>query len=411
MWIVHGTSHSEAGSGRHRNQDACFVDDELGLYAVADGFGGHPAGEIASGAAIATLQRTVRHAGDELQRLRESADTLATTHLLEHAILEACSEVHAMGKTRPEWGGMCTSLTAVLIIGERAVVAHVGNSRLYLARGGDIHQLTAEHTLAAELARSGAVSTTGVHEHPLSHVLTRAIGSHEAVLVDTMIVELLRDDRMILTTRGGAEYFDLRPQQGRELLEDLPLDELPERLVNAAREFGTGGDLTIVTIGGAPGQEVTETSDTRRRLNAVGSPFLFEGMSLPELTHVLNVCTMTTYLPGEIVVAKGDPLDGLLMGLDGRFELVRRDEVLETFTGGNHAGATALLIPRAARATLRAVTPGRILTLTPEGFRALAQQRPHLGSRLMERLATRLSHELEEARASGAGQQHGPGLL
>ena len=306
MWTVQGIGATEARPGHSRNEDIFLVDDAQGLYAVADGFGGHPAGEVASAAAVATAARALR-----AQRAATDPDALDLTGSLERAVQHACGEVYAMAAARPEWGGMCCSLTLALVVGEQAAVAHVGNSRLYLVRRGSLHRLTTDHTLPAALASSGAIPADEATAHPFSHVLTRSIGSHEAVLVDTLVFDLAPGDRLLLCTRGLANLLDAAPELVIEAVEDQDLDGLAQWLIDQANTREPEGDLSAVVIAAGPQDGDVEGTDTHRKLGALGAPFLFEALELPQLSQILAACTLEAYGPGEVVVATGAPLDRL----------------------------------------------------------------------------------------------------
>ena len=400
MWTVQGIGATEARPGHSRNEDIFLVDDAQGLYAVADGFGGHPAGEVASAAAVATAARALR-----AQRAATDPDALDLTGSLERAVQHACGEVYAMAAARPEWGGMCCSLTLALVVGEQAAVAHVGNSRLYLVRRGSLHRLTTDHTLPAALASSGAIPADEATAHPFSHVLTRSIGSHEAVLVDTLVFDLAPGDRLLLCTRGLANLLDAAPELVIEAVEDQDLDGLAQWLIDQANTREPEGDLSAVVIAAGPQDGDVEGTDTHRKLGALGAPFLFEALELPQLSQILAACTLEAYGPGEVVVATGAPLDRLLIGLDGRFVISRDAEELGALGAGGVAGAASLLVPRAARATLTAATPARLLAIRSEDYRTLVQRRPRLGALLMERLARRLSEEMELLRGGDGGAE------
>src|SRR5262245_16545843 len=135
---------SDIGRKRKRNEDAHVVAPELGLYAVADGMGGHNAGDVASNRAIEVVRVFL---GEHIDDLRAFADDpaptqgAATSHLVVSAIQAACAEVHRMGAADPRLRGMGSTFVAMVVAGSRAVVAHVGDSRLYLHRAGALHLL------------------------------------------------------------------------------------------------------------------------------------------------------------------------------------------------------------------------------------------------------------------------------
>ena len=136
---------------RDNNEDSFLVDEQLQLYLVADGVGGHQAGEVASATAVKVAQRelTKWHADG-----RKASNMSAA---VSQAIEAACAEVHRLAKESSRRAGMGTTMTLLLVDGNRGVMGHVGDSRLYLVRDGRVEQISADHTLAAELYRGGLI--------------------------------------------------------------------------------------------------------------------------------------------------------------------------------------------------------------------------------------------------------------
>jgi serine/threonine protein phosphatase PrpC len=150
---------TDVGKVRDHNEDNFLVDKKLSLFIVADGMGGHAAGEVASAIAVRTVH-------DELKREKELLDDYAagatgaskvTTKdvvaLLEHAVQRACSKIHEEARVDPAKRGMGTTLSSLLVVGHQGFIAHVGDSRIYLARGPRIQQVTEDHTVYNELIK------------------------------------------------------------------------------------------------------------------------------------------------------------------------------------------------------------------------------------------------------------------
>jgi PPM family protein phosphatase len=195
-FAARGTGISETGRVRETNEDRILMLDDIGggsaLYAVADGLGGHAAGDVASDLAVATLR------ADIPQLLSQGIDPAeAVVRGLRHA-----NEVIRTEAGAPDRRGMATTCTAVMITGSQAVVAHVGDSRAYLIRGRGIRQLTTDHTLVGEFVRRGSLDPKDAEDHAQRHVLTRALGAAEEVLLETESVALLAGDVLVLTSDG-----------------------------------------------------------------------------------------------------------------------------------------------------------------------------------------------------------------
>ena len=227
---------TDAGKVRRNNEDALLLGEgkDETLFAVADGIGGFEAGEVASSIAVRVLE------------------DLEPGAPFEAAIQEANRQILAVGRGDEKLSGMGTTLVAVRFGGtqERPVaeIAHVGDSRAYLLRGGDLRPLTEDHSLVAELVRSGDLTRDQAAEHPQKNLITRALGAEEEVDVDTAVLPVDAGDRILLCSDGLS---DLVPEAMiSEILADSPEDpETPaRRLLSAALDAGGTDNVTVVVV-------------------------------------------------------------------------------------------------------------------------------------------------------------------
>src|SRR5690606_19523588 len=160
------------------------ADDDIGLYVVSDGMGGHAAGDVASRKAIEVVARHVRDQRELLERVRGGlvSESMLTTVAVA-AVTEACRAVFRQAEEAPELSGMGCTLTVLLMGRRRAAMAHVGDSRLYVQRDGYVRQLSVDHSLAQELVRLGIISAMEAEFVPEGNSLTRAVGIKETVIV------------------------------------------------------------------------------------------------------------------------------------------------------------------------------------------------------------------------------------
>ncbi len=177
---------TSAGSGPDGNEDAYLVDDAMGLIAVADGMGGHRAGEVASATALEALRAAINGG----RPLRESIE-------------DANDAVYTKSLTDTSLRGMGTTLTAgTLVAGGTLLVGHVGDSRAYLLHDGELRQVTNDHSLVEELVREGRLTADEAAVHPQRSIITRALGVDASVEVDVYPVELVPGDRLLLCSDG-----------------------------------------------------------------------------------------------------------------------------------------------------------------------------------------------------------------
>ena len=190
---LRGAARTDVGLRRRANEDTFALVPELGLYLVADGMGGHTAGQVASELAAEAAVRAVR-------TLEGASASL--TDKLRYALAAANREILATAKAKPEFAGMGTTLVALLAAEERIALAHVGDSRAYLIRGGKIRQLTDDHSLVAELVRRREISENAARGHPHRHVLTRALGVRRSVEPDLAELTPAVLDTFVLCSDG-----------------------------------------------------------------------------------------------------------------------------------------------------------------------------------------------------------------
>jgi protein phosphatase len=201
--------------GRHRkgNEDAFFHDDKLGLYIVADGMGGHAAGEVASNEAVDTIHGMVRRGlvslGEPIAEPLTERRARAACRLLEGAIQAATYLLFAIAELDPSKSGMGTTISAALLLGDSIVTGQVGDSRIYHVRGSEARQVTEDHTLIAWQVKQGLISEEEAATSPQRNVITRAVGNRDYVEVDTSVFSVEPGDRILLCSDGLHGYVSL----------------------------------------------------------------------------------------------------------------------------------------------------------------------------------------------------------
>jgi PPM family protein phosphatase len=240
---------SDIGGVRERNEDAAHADLAGQLFMVADGIGGHVAGEVASAMAVELVRRELEAARGSLAALAAQPGDPARQQIgaiLERAIRTAHAAVLARGRTEPEMYRMGTTLDVALILGRELFVAHVGDSRTYLIRDGVAIQITRDHTMAEVLRRSGR-SDAEVEAAPARHIVLSAIGVKERITIDIVHRTLQHGDRLLLCSDGLHQYF-----APREIAAALRRPGEPELglsvLVEQARSRGGEDNITGVVV-------------------------------------------------------------------------------------------------------------------------------------------------------------------
>jgi serine/threonine protein phosphatase PrpC len=249
-----GFGLSDVGRRRLSNEDAFLVDNELGLYVVADGMGGHNAGEVASGEAVDVLHGMVKREGEALAAIErltsEPSDALTegmrrVVRLIESAIQAATYMVFGLGQANPERKGMGTTMSVLLVRGRHAITAQVGDSRIYLVRDGRAEQVTEDHTLVAWQLKKGLITAEEARHSKQKNVITRAVGSREYVQVDTRSLQVSQGDRFLLCSDGLHGYLDEREIAA---LRNGSVEQAATRAVELANQRGGRDNITAVVV-------------------------------------------------------------------------------------------------------------------------------------------------------------------
>jgi serine/threonine protein phosphatase PrpC len=389
---------SDVGRKRDRNEDAMLVDEELGVYAVADGMGGHAAGHVASRRALDVVHQALKAQAKVIADVAAgTAEPYKLLMLAEKAVGDTCQAVYRLAKQNPEYSGMGCTLTLLVVANRRGVVAHVGDTRLYLFRDGDVDQLSTDHTLTHELKQRGMPTAARQYEH----VLTRSIGQQELVQVDTLAFDVQADDILLICSDGLHDHLQGPADLSRFLAGREP-ESISRKLVDYANERGGDDNITAVTVrveaSDAEQEEALElSSSARQRISALRQVDLFKNLPFSELFRILSASSVKKLAAKETVVRAGDICDQLFIVTKGNFELQPEiGDFTLTLKPGDHMGDTMLLVKRACRATMVAKADGEVLVLGGEEFRDLAAQRPWVGMTMMMRLARALSIEFAD---------------
>ncbi len=247
---------SDVGRIRKNNEDAFLVDDRLGLYAVADGIGGHEGGEVASRLAIEGLARGVEGffpGACVTQTESGTAGEDAIKSALDQAFAQSNRSIRSAAAGSPALDGMGTTMTALLLHGNTVHLAHIGDSRAYRYRGGVLMQMTDDHSVIAEQMRAGLLTSEQARRSPYRHVITRALGIDSEITVDHRSIEAEPGDTFLLCTDGLTEM--VADTDIRRILSGTPPREAPEMLIRTANDQGGVDNITVVVVhfGDEPG--------------------------------------------------------------------------------------------------------------------------------------------------------------
>ena len=237
-------SITDRGLHRPNNEDALLDDIGIALFAVADGMGGHAAGEVASRIAVDAV---AREAAAGRKPRANAADPLVRAFTL------ANREIRRKGRAEPEKRGMGTTLSVLSgnTGSSRGVIVHVGDSRVYRARSGRLEQLTRDHTWVQERVDAGVLTPEQARTHPYASILTRVLGTEERLIPDVFALDIEPGDVFLLCSDGLTGMVSDAEIEST-LRREEPLQQLAERLVAMAKAGGGLDNVTLVLVKALP---------------------------------------------------------------------------------------------------------------------------------------------------------------
>jgi len=407
---------TDVGRQRNHNEDNFLIDKKLRLFMVADGMGGHAAGEVASSIAVHEIRDALNANRDVIDRYRvdhPGVQAYEILQVLESAVQTACGVVHQRAQAEPDKRGMGTTATVLLIAGGpdhlRGFIAHVGDSRVYLARQNQCHVLTEDHSLMNELVRRGKLNREQIESSPYKqykNAVTRAVGVYGSVEVDTFDFDILPGDRFLLCSDGMYAYIDEAelPKQ----LADGEVKEVPKRLVEAANKGGGHDNITAVVIRIGDALAATpRTNDVTLKLEVLKGMQMFRYLSYKELVQVSALAEMVEPKVNDMIFQAGQAGDAMYVVTQGSVRLVQGEAIVAELGRGQHFGEMAL-VDRSTR-SLTAIANGgtRLVVLHRKDFYELIKREPASAVKMLWSFVQVLGQRLRKTNTDLGEALHG----
>lgn len=389
---------SDVGRQRNHNEDAYLVDSVLGLYIVCDGLGGHAAGEVASHMTIQVVQDILHQHISIIETYVKSPSFARRTEvmqLVERAVQDASTQVYELAQRDPTTQGMGTTIALLLALGEAVVIAHVGDSRVYLIRDGQAHRVTEDHSLLGELLKRGTISKADAAGFAYASVITRCLGQHVTVQVDTLFVECMAGDRFLLCSDGFHNALE-SDEELAQLSSFFTPDALPERCIAMANERGGSDNITVVL---AQVEDVYTASidagiSGHRKVELLKRIRLFHPCDYQELVKLISITHVRSYLPGEVILAEDTLGEEFYILLSGTVEVLKQNRVLLTLSAGAHFGEMGLVEKMTRAATIKALEPTRVILMQRDDFYHLLESEPQLAVKMLKSFIAVLNQRL-----------------
>ena len=414
---------TDVGRQRTHNEDNFLIHKTLRLLLVADGMGGHAAGEVASSIAVHEIRDAVYANRDLIDRYRAEGPASAAVEILqmlEHAVQAACSTVFSRAQADADKRGMGTTASVMLIAGApdhlRGFIAHVGDSRVYLARQGQSHQLTEDHSLMNELVRRGKLKRDQVESSPYKqykNAVTRAVGVYASVEVDTFDFDILPGDRFLLCSDGLYAYLD--EEKLPAILGEGDIKEVPKQLIEIANGGGGHDNITGVVLrvgeGGTSTAAAPRTGEASLKLDALKGMQMFRYLSYRELVRVTNITALTDAAANAVVFSAGDAGETMYVVASGRVRLTKDDVHVADLSKGQHFGEMALIDRSTRSLTATATEATRLVAIRRKDFYEIIKKEPELATKLLwsfvQVLGARLRKTTNDLSDALHGDKHG----
>ena len=399
---IHFWAATDVGKLRDHNEDNFLVDKALNLFVVADGMGGHAAGEVASAIAVNTMRDEVVKNRDLLEAFREGSQIASSrdiTNLMEHAVQKACAEIFETAQRNPEKRGMGTTLSSLLVVNNRGFIAHVGDSRIYLLRGGRVIQLTEDHSLVNELIKRGKLTADQAEESPYKNAVTRAVGVYESVEVDTIDFDVLPGDQFLLASDGLTGY--LKNEDIVPVMDKVGGDvkQVPQAFIDYANERGGKDNITniVVRLQDPTGEGKDLQKEINLKIETIRNMPVFRYLTYKELVKIMNITQVVEAAGGEQIIRDGEEGEELYIILSGTVEVHKGEKQLVTLKDGDHFGEMALIDKAPRSADVTATSETKLLKITRKDFFEVIRKESVLASKLLWSFLQVLSDRLRKS--------------
>lgn len=235
---------TDVGRIRDNNQDSYYISPERDypLFIIADGMGGHKAGEIASKMAIDIISNNLKDGLTD--RIVEDKDI---KDKIENSIYEANDKIYKKSMKDEKFSGMGTTVTLAYAINKKIFIGHAGDSRAYLLKDGMLSQITADHSLVEELIKNGSITKEEAKRHPQRNIITRAVGTSNNIKADLVVELQHEDDILLLCTDGLTNMLD-DDEIKNSLLINEDIQKACEELVKLANDKGGFDNITVLAV-------------------------------------------------------------------------------------------------------------------------------------------------------------------
>ena len=378
---------TDVGLKRKNNEDKIHSEVDKGLFIVCDGMGGHSGGEVAAEEAAEEISASIWMNTIKINTL-PSVDGGPNTaeRVIADAINSASRSIYKMATADESLAGMGCTASLLLFNDEKAIMGHIGDSRVYLRRGGSIELLSRDHTVAREA--SPEIDDFEINRRAFSNVLTRCVGMHEAVVPDTLTIGLLPGDTFLICSDGLSNYFESY-EQIEEIISGADLNRNMESLLQFARAAGGEDNISAIIVR-VEGGHAKSIEAAKELLKLMKTTPLFDSATLSQRTRITEACQTVEFDKNQEIVSRETSCGGFYVVLNGKLSLIAGNDS-EELEKGDYFGEVALIRDRVSDIRIVGVEAGQVLYLSREAFEGIALRWPRLARKLQRNLLLNLT--------------------
>lgn len=400
MYRISFESLRDIGKVRKNNEDFVRIDPDLQVFCVADGVGGEAAGEVASRMACDGVIAELKQRKSEIIQFAQNPSPESrdgVLKILQASVEQTCAAIYKEAQATPKYSGMSSTLEVAMLLGNHVLTAHVGDSRTYLIRGNEVHQLTEDHKVGVQMVKQGVWTLEQAKRSSHSNTLTRAMGGQEFVEVDLGQIELMPNDRFLICTDGLCDELQEAELVKLNSVSGLSLKQSIQSLQARAYSRGARDNLSGVLF-----ECANETPQAQGAANAEGKlktlkhVHLFRYLNYAELNKVLGMTRAIRVSDRGSLIKEGDQGKEMFVLLSGSVSVQKAGKEVAVLQAGQMVGEMSIIdqAPRSASVIAREVT--EVLAISRESFVAFMRKESQISVKVLWAMAVELNQNLRK---------------
>lgn len=389
---------TDVGRKRDHNEDYMLINRDLNMAIVCDGMGGHAAGEVASKLTTEVINNHIvsnQLVINEFEQSPTKENAEKVKSLIQEAVVKACGEVWFEGKHDECKKGMGTTLVMMIAVDSHAFVAHVGDSRNYLYRQGEVHQITEDHSYVNEMVKQGLMTREQAEKSPHANIITRCIGQNEFVQVDILQVELLDGDRFLLCSDGLCGYMpDKAFAKIMESEREVP--KLPKVFIDFANKKGGKDNITAIVLQVGELGNQAQVDNIVRKVQALKGIPMFKHFDYKEMNKTLEIIKSKDLESGETIITEGSTGEDMFIILDGNVQVHKGNIKMAKLGPGAYFGEMSLIDKVKRSATIKTITPCKVMIVERTPLFALLRKEPRIAMKLFWAFLQNMNRRLRQ---------------